>query len=465
MIQQQAYVLTNITMLLDELMVIVAGYIAYYLSARLSGANWVLPNELFFVSVLAVMFLNNYVFGRAGLYDDKKSPSVFQLGIEISKALGIVFSVLAGFIFVLHRYEYPRIFFVTFAFSCLVCVLINRVILLEYHCHISQKSTNRRKILIVGDMERGEFVSDLLDKQLSWGHEVIGRLSVEADTSTPSIGTINDLHDVLRQQTVDEVVFAIDQTQPVLLGPYINLCKEVGVSVRILPSMWNSSLQNLSVERCQGVPFIIMRAANFGATDLLYKRMLDIVGGAIGTLFFLLIYPLVGLAIKLDSPGPIIFSQQRVGKNGRIFKLYKFRSMYQDAEERKAELLKNNEMNGAIFKMKNDPRITKVGRWLRNTSIDETPQFVNVLAGDMSLVGTRPPTLSEVAAYKDWHLRRISIKPGITGLWQISGRNQITDFNQIVALDCTYFDNWRFHKDILIILKTIVVVLRRKGAL
>lgn len=465
MIQQQVYVLTNITMFLDGLMIICAGYFAYYLNFRLAAPHWFLTTELFVAPVLAVLFLNNYVLGRFGLYDDRKIPSIPQLGLDISKAIFIDFSILSVVLFVAERYDYPRIFFILFAFSCLIFLMIERVILLEYYVHVSQKAINSRKILIVGSMKRGQFVSDLLDKQLSWGHEVIGRLSVEKDPSTPAIGTIDDLHDVLRTKTVDEVIFAIEQTQPVRLGPYIELCKKIGVSVRILPSLWELGDKNLSVERCQGVPFIIMKAASFNATGLLYKRILDIIGGAIGTILFLLIYPFVGLAIKLDSPGPIIFAQKRVGKNGRVFKLFKFRSMYQDAEERKQELLQNNEMDGAIFKIKDDPRITKIGRWLRSTSIDEIPQFLNVLTGEMSLVGTRPPTLNEVAEYKDWHLRRISIKPGMTGLWQISGRNRITDFNKIVELDCTYFDNWRFLKDIQIIFKTILVVLRRKGAI
>jgi exopolysaccharide biosynthesis polyprenyl glycosylphosphotransferase len=409
------------------------------------------------------MVFNNYFFGHTGLYDDRKPPSIPHLVLQIAKVMVISFSILSVIIFVAKLYDYPRAFFLIFACASFLLLILERGVLREYHYHVAHKAINSRKILIVGSMMRGQLVSDLLDKQLSWGHEVIGRLSVGKVSSSPSIGSIHDLHEVLRSQTVDEVVFAIEQTQPISLTPYLELCKKIGVSVRILPSLWEPGDKNLSVERCQGVPFIVMKAVSFNATGLLYKRVLDMVGGAVGTLLFLLIYPFVGLAIKLDSPGPIIFAQQRVGQNGRIFKLYKFRSMYQDAEERKKELLSRNEMGGVMFKIQHDPRITKVGRWLRATSIDEIPQFWNVLTGQMSLVGTRPPTLNEVAEYKDWHLRRLSLKPGLTGLWQVSGRNQIKDFNKIVELDCAYFDNWRFFKDIQIICKTIVVVLRRKG--
>jgi lipopolysaccharide/colanic/teichoic acid biosynthesis glycosyltransferase len=188
------------------------------------------------------------------------------------------------------------------------------------------------------------------------------------------------------------------------------------------------------------------------------------VGGVVGTIFFLIIFPIVALAIKIDSPGPVIFNQKRIGKHGRIFRICKFRTMHPDAEKQLNELLIRNEMNVGMFKLSDDPRITRIGSWLRKTSIDEVPQFWNVLKGDMSLVGTRPPTLAEVEKYKTEHLKRIAAKPGMTGLWQVSGRNKITDFETVVELDYSYMENWRFTNDLKILLKTIWVVLKRKGA-
>jgi lipopolysaccharide/colanic/teichoic acid biosynthesis glycosyltransferase len=172
----------------------------------------------------------------------------------------------------------------------------------------------------------------------------------------------------------------------------------------------------------------------------------------------LLFFPLIATAIKIDSPGPIFFRQQRIGENGRPFFLYKYRSMYINAETRKAELDHQNEMNGPVFKIENDPRITRVGRFLRRFSIDELPQFWNVLRGEMSLVGTRPPTPDEVEKYALHHYRRLSIKPGITGLWQVSGRNRINDFNEIVKLDVQYIDQWSLWLDCKIILKTFKAI-------
>ena len=198
--------------------------------------------------------------------------------------------------------------------------------------------------------------------------------------------------------------------------------------------------------------------------SLIIKRIIDIIGGIVGSIISAPIILVTAIPLLLESPGPLIFKQQRIGKNGRVFNIYKLRSMYVDAEERKKELMKNNKMNGHMFKMDNDPRITKVGRVIRKLSIDELPQFWNVVKGDMSLVGTRPPTVDEFEKYESHHKRRLSLKPGITGMWQVSGRSNIQNFEEIVALDCEYIDNWSLWLDIKIMLKTVWVVLTHKGA-
>ena len=193
--------------------------------------------------------------------------------------------------------------------------------------------------------------------------------------------------------------------------------------------------------------------------------MVDVAGGLAGIVLFSPVMLLAALAIKLDSPGPVIFRQTRVGKNGRTFQIYKFRSMYVDAEERKSELLSQNEIAGGVmFKIREDPRITRVGRILRNLSIDELPQFFNVLGGSMSLVGTRPPTPDEVEKYGTRQWRRISIKPGLTGMWQVNGRSLVTDFEKIVELDVEYIDNWSLMEDIRILCKTVTVLLKHADA-
>ena len=205
-------------------------------------------------------------------------------------------------------------------------------------------------------------------------------------------------------------------------------------------------------------------ARQLSISATLIKRLIDIIGGLVGSIVSLPVILIVAIPLLIESPGPLIFKQARVGKNGRVFNIYKLRSMYVDAEERKKELMEKNRMNGFMFKMDDDPRITKVGKFIRKTSIDELPQFWNVLKGDMSLVGTRPPTLDEFSQYESHHKRRLSMRPGITGMWQVSGRSAITNFEDVVKLDCEYIDNWSMWLDFKILFKTVAVVLKGSGA-
>lgn len=466
MIQQQVYILNNLLMLLDALCVIGAGYIAVYVKFFLTNGQWSIGTVHFVGSVMVVMFVNNYFFGYFHLYSDQRSQSKTQLIWSIFRSLMVSFSGLIVGIFLFKEIEYSRGFLLVFAVVTFLLLVVQRLLMHLYINHKTSSSYAARRILVVGSLERGCFVSDLMSRQLSWGHEMVGRVALDGqDGADESVGIIADLPEILRTVPVDEVVFAIDENRAVNLSFYLSICREMGIPARILPALWHPGDDTISVERCQGVPFLTIQTVRVNATGMLYKRILDLVGGMVGFLFFALLYPVVGLAIKLDSPGPVLFAQKRMGQNGRVFNIYKFRTMYSDAEERKNELLAQNEMHGAMFKVKDDPRITRVGRFLRKTSLDEFPQFINVLRGEMSLVGTRPPLLSEVNEYQTWHLKRIAFKPGITGLWQVSGRNEITDFDKVVGLDCQYLDNWRFSDDLKILARTVLVVLRRKGAI
>lgn len=466
MIRQQVYILNNILMLLDALCIILAGYAAFYSKYYSSNGDWQIDDAIFMGAILLVMFVNNYVMGRLNLYSETKPVSYGLLIFTVLKSLVISFLCLVTGLYLFKQNEISREFIVYFAVFSFGFLAVERLIGRLYISGIAHKNFHARKILVVGNMARGKFVSDLLSQQLSWGHEVIGMLAVDDDEARAPecLGMIEELPQVLKKYPVDEVVFAAHGGRGVDIGAYTQVCKKMGIPSRILPALWQPGEMSISAERCQGVPFLVVAAENINAAGLMYKRILDCVGGLVGSFVFLILYPVISLAIKLDSPGPVLFRQKRVGRNGRIFHILKFRTMYQDAEARKQELMALNEMQGAMFKLQDDPRITKVGNWLRKTSLDEFPQFLNVLKGEMSLVGTRPPTLAEVEQYDLWHRRRISAKPGITGLWQISGRNKISDFDHVVELDCRYLDQWRFSDDLWILLKTIVVVFQRKGA-
>ena len=280
------------------------------------------------------------------------------------------------------------------------------------------------------------------------------------------LGCLDDLEELVREHNIDQVY--IIQKQGVELPftqKYVDLCIDMGVTVRLIVDFYKRRRANSYVSTVGTYPVITYHTVSLNTYEQLVKRLMDIAAGLVGCIVFSPIMLVTAIAIKLDSPGPILFKQTRVGQNGRLFKIYKFRSMYIDAEERKKELMAQNEIEGGVmFKMKDDPRITKVGKVIRKLSIDELPQFFNILFGSMSLVGTRPPTVDEVEKYERNHWRRISIKPGLTGMWQVSGRSNISNFDEIVELDVEYIDNWSLGLDIRLILKTVLVVLKHDDA-
>ena len=268
----------------------------------------------------------------------------------------------------------------------------------------------------------------------------------------------------LKTNVVDEVF--INLPPEVMIPPnFLEGCYEMGITVHMNLIRRPHEVGNKIVEDFAGYTVLTSGMKIATPMQILIKRSMDILGGLVGTFITGILTLILGPMIYLKDPGPIFFSQTRIGKNGRRFRIYKFRSMYLDAEERKKELMAQNEMQGHMFKMENDPRILPgIGHKIRNWSLDEFPQFLNVLKGDMSLIGTRPPTVDEWEKYEKHHRRRLAIKPGVTGMWQVSGRSDITDFEEVVALDAQYITQWSLGLDIKILFKTVLVVLGRDGS-
>jgi exopolysaccharide biosynthesis polyprenyl glycosylphosphotransferase len=244
------------------------------------------------------------------------------------------------------------------------------------------------------------------------------------------------------------------------VSPLINDCRHLGIMVNITLDISELISPKTEIDKIGSFNIVSFQSYDYSPVQRFIKALMDLAGGFIGIIIFAIAYLFIAPLIKITSPGPVLFTQTRKGKNGREFKLYKFRTMYADAEERKKEFLSRNEMKGHIFKLRDDPRVTPLGKFLRFTSLDELPQFINILKGNMSLVGTRPPTVEEFDAYEKRHRRRLSIRPGLTGLWQVSGRNEISDFEDIVKLDTKYIDTWSIWLDIKIILKTSIVLFK-----
>lgn len=297
------------------------------------------------------------------------------------------------------------------------------------------------------------------------GYIAMKRDEYEADPEE-YLGCLEDLEQLIRKQNLDQIYMIQKHGEELrFTQQYVDICIDMGVTVRLVVDFYKRRRAYSYVSTVGTYPVITYHTISLNTYEMAIKRLMDIIGGMVGILLFSPVMLVTAVAIKLDSPGSVIFKQTRVGQNGRNFKIYKFRSMYIDAEERKKELMAQNEIAGGVmFKMKDDPRITKVGRVIRKFSIDELPQFFNVVGGSMSLVGTRPPTLDEVEKYERKQWRRISIKPGITGMWQVNGRSKIDNFDDIVEMDVEYIDNWSLMSDIKIILKTFIVLLKHDDA-
>lgn len=323
---------------------------------------------------------------------------------------------------------------------------------------------NAPRVLLVGDIDRFDTFRRYLFKS-NTNVNLIGYVSMDETTDERYLGSVKDLEKVMQENGIGQVYIMHRKTDIIDLQPYIDICLDMGVPVRIIMSVFKAHGAQRYVSSIGTYPVITYHSVCLDEFSKAKKRVVDIVGSLFGILLFSPIMLITAIAIKLESKGPVIFKQKRAGLNGCIFTMYKFRSMCADADALKEKLQAQNEVkDGMMFKIKDDPRITKVGKFIRKTSIDELPQFFNVLFGDMSLVGTRPPTLDEVEKYERTHWRRMSIKPGITGMWQVSGRSQITDFDKIVELDTEYIDHWSILLDFKIMFKTVFSLLQRKGA-
>lgn len=342
--------------------------------------------------------------------------------------------------------------------------------------------SNRRKLLLCIDESSDIFEKLQMNIPLSICQEVIAVIVMNqgqpsnnhtADCEiylkpfTPNINRTCDKNsiDFLRQEAIDEVIIDMPGQNIPFINAFVQQLEVMGIRVTVTLNTYGIKGHIQGLNHCDSYASLTFTARSFTSLELFLKRSIDIIGGLLGTLAACIVGIFLIPAIKIESPGPAIFKQLRIGTNGRRFYMYKFRSMYIDAEERLGELEAQNEMqSNLIFKIKNDPRITKVGKFIRKTSLDEFPQFLNVLKGDMSLVGTRPPTEKEFLQYEDRHKRRLSLKPGITGMWQVSGRSEIQDFEDILQLDLAYIDNWSVGLDLKILFKTVLVVLTGKGA-
>jgi exopolysaccharide biosynthesis polyprenyl glycosylphosphotransferase len=402
------------------------------------------------------------------LYVSRRGQELFGVVSDLLIA-GAVSIVLLGAGAFLFRAPVSPIFPLLCGLGQLVALGSTRLTILAGLRWLRRRGKNFRRVLVIGSGPRARYVQRAIEKHPDWGLRLIGFVDdgdVPADDriDTEKVHKLIEIPSLLRDNVIDEVIVACPRGMLSLIGPAVDACGKVGVPITLLSDLFGDYLPPPQVTRFDSLAALSFAPVHHSRNKLVVKRVIDLIGASVGLVLAAPVILGAAIAIRWDSEGPVFFSQTRCGHNGRRFRCWKLRTMCADAEEKQKELAHLNEMDGPPFKMKEDPRVTRIGRVLRRWSLDELPQLWNVLIADMSIVGPRPPTPKEVAEYGEGDRRRISMRPGLTCLWQINGRNGINEFQEWVKLDLAYIDSWSLSNDFRIMLRTIPAVFRRSGA-
>lgn len=434
-----------------------------------------------FVSLLVISYAVTFIGFHSGLDISRRSRSAEFIAVIRNTVL--TYSLLLVTLALLKNRILESRYLIVSGFNLTVILSsVSRYFLKRWIIYLFKKSNIASIAGIITTSERAEkFVSAisgdwskrysgiaLLDNFENQSDEKVSE-KIDEINDIPVVATDDNYLDWIRSAPLDEIFINLPFEKANDIQEIVEELEDMGITVHLnIPILERivkeSKFDNISCHTFRGYPMASFSAVVSNGFLTAMKRIVDVFAGLVGSICSIPIIAVVAIPLLIESPGPLFFKQDRVGKNGRIFKCYKLRSMYPDAEARKAELMAQNKMEGCMFKMDNDPRITKVGKFIRKYSIDELPQFFNVLKGDMSLIGTRPPTVDEFEQYESRHKRRLSMRPGITGMWQVNGRSNIQNFEDVVKLDCQYIDEWSPMLDTKIFFKTIYVVLTHKGA-
>ena len=457
--------------ILDIVIILVSFYGAYYFRFRLTPLNiFALPIHfhVFFATYLVTWICLS---SRFKLYTSKRLTSFTYEACDVTRTTALCLAIAIIPAFFIREFPLSRLFLMYLWPLQTGALILFRFAVRQALKYIRRQGYNYRQILIVGRNDRAATIAKQIEDTPEFGLRILGFIDApdnDNEGGSPHdfnlIGNLEDLERILREQVVDEVFV----TLPIKsfysdIEKTVSLCEQVGVEIKIPTDLFRLKLAKSIISNYNGVQVIDFYTSPKMNWQLMVKRLIDVIASSIFLLFISPLFAIASVLIKATSKGPIFFRQQRVGYNGRLFNCLKFRTMIENAEALQTDLMALNEMDGPVFKIKNDPRITKVGRFLRKTSFDELPQLINVLMGDMSLVGPRPPVPGEVTQYDLTTRRRLSMRPGITCIWQVSGRNAIP-FEKWMELDRQYIDQWSLWLDFKIIAKTIPAVLRGSGA-
>ena len=493
MIQEQTRLLKKILITIDVSLVTASFFIGYFLRDTITYsppfaflAPYLYDEHLrpigyyaLYVGLLPVFVLTwEGLLSYFGMYKSSRFRSITGSMGCILKAALTGFIIFGSYIFILRMQEDISRLLIGFTFTVAALLLcVERIILVFILRTLSKRDTTFksslivfRRIIIVGTGKRARTFIDLIKNNPGWNIKIIGLLDMdiakkgEIINGQEVVGTLDDIPLLIQNNIIDEVVFIVPRSWLNKIEDIMLYCENAGLKVHIAVNLFDLKFSRAKQTDLQGFPLLAFESTPEKLGHLFIKRLFDFITSGVALVILAPVFITIAVIIKMTSEGPVFYKQLRCGLYGRKFNFYKFRTMIKDAESKLKDLLIYNEMSGPVFKMTNDPRVTGIGKWLRKFSIDELPQLWNVLKGDMSLVGPRPPLPSEVENYDNWQRRRLSMRPGITCLWQISGRNKIVDFKDWMKLDLEYIDNWSLGLDMKILFKTLPVVILGTGA-
>lgn len=478
MIKEQSRTLKKFLLSSDLCIVAVSFFIGYFIRAKFESLLPILPVNIYIGLLPVLLFIWGTLLYYFGMYTNFVIKRTSEIITIIIKTTILGFVLFGGYIFVLHLQQQVTRLMIGIIFAvAAVLIGLEKITLIYVFRHIRQMGVSFksilftwRSVLVVGTGKRAERFINLINNNPQWAIKIIGLVDIDKTKAGEIIGgyeilgSFDDIPNIIHKNIVDEIVFVVPRSWINKVENIMKFCENEGLTIHLAVDLFEFRVLRVKQTDLGGVPLLTFEGISHNLGYLFIKRIFDFIVSVIALVVLAPFFLILAVIIKLTSEGPVLFKQVRCSLYGRKFIFYKFRTMVSEAESRLKDILEYNEMNGPVFKMTNDPRVTKVGKWLRKYSLDELPQLWNVFKGDMSLVGPRPPLPSEVEKYDNWQRRKLSMRPGISCLWQVSGRSEIADFNEWMGLDLEYIDNWSLWLDFKILLKTIPVVLSGQGA-
>jgi exopolysaccharide biosynthesis polyprenyl glycosylphosphotransferase len=465
------WVLTAVLIVADALTLVLAFYASWAIryvaeiGPEIEETNYV-PFSIFAPLLFGLIPITWLTFAFSGLYRQRRGTEWYDDIAAIFRNTSLTTMALFAGVSLLRYPATSRLTFILAWLLGFLCVIAGRALVQLVATLLHRRGIGVERVLVVGGNNLGRIIMQSLAARAHLGYQVVG--FVDDDRASDfgrfhHLGGLDDVEQIANRERIDHVLVALPSASHAAILRIVDHCRQGQVSFRLVPDLYEMSLNRVDVDTVSGIPLIGLKDVSIVGWNAVTKRAIDVTVSGLALLAFSPILAVVALLIKLESAGPVLYRHIRIGKNRQPFTMYKFRSMRQNADRERTALLSEIDGDKRLFKDRQDPRRTRVGTFIRRWSIDELPQFWNVLVGDMSVVGPRPQIPPEVASYEEWHYKRLAVSPGLTGLWQVSGRSELT-FDEMVIYDIYYIENWSLGLDFRILLRTLPAVLQGRGA-